>query len=150
MHRRLRALLVFTLVVFVASPASAQIVDFTILHTNDFHGQLEPVGSNPGMARVAAYIKSVRGAVGSDKVLLVDSGDSMQGSLLSNIQKGAPAIAAFNAAEFAAGLSETTTLTGDRSFFKPEPTKPPSLLLLQISCKAPATVGRRRPLPLPM
>jgi 2',3'-cyclic-nucleotide 2'-phosphodiesterase (5'-nucleotidase family) len=103
MHRRLRALLVFTLVVFVASPASAQIVNFTILHTNDFHGQLEPMGSNPGMARVAAYIKSVRGAVGSDKVLLVDSGDSMQGSLLSNIQKGAPAIAAFNAAEFAAG-----------------------------------------------
>ena len=69
----------------------------TILHTNDFHGQLEASGSNPGIARVAAAVNTVRAAVGSNKVLLVDAGDSMQGSLISNLQKGVPAVAAFNA-----------------------------------------------------
>src|SRR5512141_2215880 len=72
-------------------------VTFTILHTNDFHGQLEPSGSNPGMARVAAVVNGVRTAVGTDNVLLVDAGDEMQGSLLSNLQKGAPTIATYNA-----------------------------------------------------
>jgi 5'-nucleotidase/UDP-sugar diphosphatase len=78
-----------------AAPATP--VSFTILHTNDFHGQLEPSGSNPGMARVATYVNSVRTALGDGNVLMVDAGDEMQGSLLSNIQKGAPVIATFNA-----------------------------------------------------
>ncbi len=74
----------------------------TILHTNDFHGQLEASGSNPGIARVAAAVNTVRAAVGSGNVLLVDAGDSMQGSLLSNIQKGVPTIATFNAMGYTA------------------------------------------------
>ncbi len=82
----------------VAVPAST--TTFTILHTNDFHGQLEPAGSNPGIARVATVVKDVESTVGSDNVLLVDAGDEMQGSLLSNLQKGAPTIAAFNAMEY--------------------------------------------------
>lgn len=72
-------------------------VSFTILHTNDFHGQLEASGSNPGLARVAGVVNGVRTAKGADNVLVVDAGDEMQGSLLSNLQKGAPTIAAFNA-----------------------------------------------------
>lgn len=75
-------------------------VTFTILHTNDFHGQLEPSGSNPGMARVATYVNSVRTALGDSNVLLVDAGDEMQGSLLSNIQQGLPTIATFNAMSY--------------------------------------------------
>jgi len=81
-------------------PAS---VTFTILHTNDVHGQLEASGSNPGMARVAQVINDVRTAVGASNVLLVDAGDEMQGSLLSNLGdgtatgKGLPTIATFNA-----------------------------------------------------
>jgi len=80
-----------------AKAAPAAPVTFTILHTNDFHGQLEPSGSNPGIARVANKVNSVRSAVGDQNLLVVDAGDSMQGSLLSNIQKGAPVMAAFNA-----------------------------------------------------
>ncbi|MFN8630349.1 MAG: metallophosphoesterase [Chloroflexota bacterium] len=76
----------------VAGPAS-----FTILHTNDFHGQLQASGSNPGLARVAAVVNSIKASVGADKTILVDGGDEMQGSLLSNLQHGAPTIAAFNA-----------------------------------------------------
>jgi 2',3'-cyclic-nucleotide 2'-phosphodiesterase (5'-nucleotidase family) len=84
-----------------AAPAATTI--FTILHTNDFHGQLEASGSNPGIARVAKVINDVRTSVGAANVLLVDAGDEMQGSLLSNLGdgtatgKGKPTIAAYNA-----------------------------------------------------
>jgi len=80
--------------------AIAAPVSFTILHTNDFHGQLEPSGSNPGAARMAKKINDVRTAVGAANVLLVDAGDEMQGSLLTNLQKGYPVIATFNAMGF--------------------------------------------------
>jgi 2',3'-cyclic-nucleotide 2'-phosphodiesterase (5'-nucleotidase family) len=78
-------------------PFSVSAVDFTILHTNDFHGQLELSGSNPGMARTAKVINDVRSSVGASNVLLVDAGDGMQGSLLSNLLYGEPTIAVFNA-----------------------------------------------------
>jgi 2',3'-cyclic-nucleotide 2'-phosphodiesterase (5'-nucleotidase family) len=48
------------------------------------------------LARVAAVVNGVRSSVGAGNVLTVDGGDEMQGSLLSNLQKGAPTIAAFN------------------------------------------------------
>jgi 2',3'-cyclic-nucleotide 2'-phosphodiesterase/3'-nucleotidase len=81
-------------------------VSFTILHTNDFHGQLEPSGSNPGSARVSNFVNSVRTALGDANVLLVDAGDEMQGSLLSNLGdatptgKGMPTIAVYNAMSY--------------------------------------------------
>jgi 2',3'-cyclic-nucleotide 2'-phosphodiesterase (5'-nucleotidase family) len=92
----------------LAAPAGAPAVPvtFTILHTNDFHGQLEPSGSNPGMARVSTYVNSVRTALGDSNVLLVDAGDEMQGSLLSNLGdgtatgKGIPTIATYNAMSY--------------------------------------------------
>jgi 2',3'-cyclic-nucleotide 2'-phosphodiesterase (5'-nucleotidase family) len=88
------------------SPAAD--VTFTILHTNDFHGQLEAANatankaSNPGYARTAYVINAIRTTKGAANVLLVDSGDEMQGSLLSNLGdgtptgKGAPTIDVFN------------------------------------------------------
>lgn len=69
-------------------------VPLTILHTNDFHGNLEPAGSNPGMARMAAVIKTARKEVSNS--ILLDAGDEMQGSLLSNLKKGEPTIDLFN------------------------------------------------------
>ncbi|HSL43112.1 MAG TPA: 5'-nucleotidase C-terminal domain-containing protein [Anaerolineales bacterium] len=65
-------------------------VSFTILHTNDFHGQLEPASGIPGSARVANFVNSVRTSMGEANVLLVDAGDQMQGSLLSNMGDGTP------------------------------------------------------------
>src|SRR5512147_669145 len=65
-------------------------VTFTILHTNDFHGQLEFSGDNPGAARVAAVVDAVRTEAGTSRVLLADAGDEKQGSLLSNIGDGQP------------------------------------------------------------
>ena len=71
-------------------------VAFTILHTNDFHGNLQLAGSNPGMARVAQKVIDVRTAVGADNVLLLDAGDIMQGSLLSNLFYGESTIDVYN------------------------------------------------------
>jgi 2',3'-cyclic-nucleotide 2'-phosphodiesterase/3'-nucleotidase len=93
----------FSLFSSAVGAAPAVPVSFTILHTNDFHGQLEASGSNPGMARVATIINGVRTAKGASNVLLVDAGDEMQGSLLSNLGdgtatgKGAPTIGTYNA-----------------------------------------------------
>ncbi len=93
-------LLLLSTLLYTPPLATAAPVSFTILHTNDFHGQLEPSGSNPGAARVAQKIKDVRTAVGAANVLLVDAGDEMQGSLLTNLQRGYPLIATFNAMGF--------------------------------------------------
>lgn len=76
--------------------APNDVVTITILHTNDFHGQLDPSGSNPGYARDVAVFNQVRSAVGAENTLLLDAGDEMQGSLLSNLNKGAPVIDLFN------------------------------------------------------
>jgi 2',3'-cyclic-nucleotide 2'-phosphodiesterase (5'-nucleotidase family) len=89
----------------MAAPAGAPAVPvtFTILHTNDFHGQLEASGSNPGSARIATIVNNIRTTKGAANVLLVDAGDEMQGSLLSNLGdgtaggKGIPTIATYNA-----------------------------------------------------
>ena len=101
-----------------AAPAAAPPapVTFSILDTNDFHGQLEASStdvvkaSNPGMARTAYVINKIRAdntALGRSTVL-VDAGDEMQGSLLSNVGdgtptgKGKPTIATYNAMGYAA------------------------------------------------
>ena len=89
----------------VAMAAPSVPVTFTILHTNDFHGQLDSSlsSSNPGSARVATIVNQVRASVGAANVLLADVGDEMQGSLLSNLGDGTPTgkgkatIAAYNA-----------------------------------------------------
>lgn len=71
-------------------------VTFTILHTNDFHGNLQLAGSNPGMARLAQKVIDVRAEVGAENVLLFDGGDIMQGTLLSNLFMGESTIDVYN------------------------------------------------------
>jgi 2',3'-cyclic-nucleotide 2'-phosphodiesterase (5'-nucleotidase family)/subtilisin family serine protease len=83
-----------TEVLTVTPPTDIAVVNF--LHTNDFHGNLELAGSNPGIARMAAVINTVSGAVGAANVRLVDAGDEMQGTLLSNLKQGEPTIDLFN------------------------------------------------------
>jgi 2',3'-cyclic-nucleotide 2'-phosphodiesterase (5'-nucleotidase family) len=103
MKNKIHLMLVLILIAGLVLPASVPSraappvpVTFTILHTNDFHGNLELAGSNPGLARLATTVNNVRAVVGAGNVLLVDAGDSMQGSLLSNILQGKPVIDAFN------------------------------------------------------
>ncbi len=76
--------------------APSSIVTVTILHTNDFHGNLQASGSNPGMARTAKVINDVRAAVGAENVALFDAGDLMQSTLLSNLFKGESTMDIYN------------------------------------------------------
>ncbi len=113
MTHKIRKLLFLILILAIAIPGSSFVmpasnaqaspaapVSFAILHTNDFHGQLEwksgGSSSNPGMARVAKVVNDIRAALGAENVLMLDAGDEMQGSLLSNLQHGLPVIDAFN------------------------------------------------------
>ncbi len=66
------------------------------MHTNDFHGNLELSGSNPGISRVAHKIEQVRNEVNDANTALLDAGDIMQSSLLSNLKKGEPTIDLYN------------------------------------------------------
>jgi 2',3'-cyclic-nucleotide 2'-phosphodiesterase (5'-nucleotidase family) len=86
----------------VQPSAGPDAVTVTVLHTNDFHGNLELAGSNPGIARTAKVINDVRASVGEDNVALLDAGDLMQGSLLSNLFKGQPSIDLFNFMDYKA------------------------------------------------
>jgi 2',3'-cyclic-nucleotide 2'-phosphodiesterase (5'-nucleotidase family) len=82
-----------------ASPlAPNATITFTILHTNDFHGRLEinSAESFPGMARTGKYISDTRAALGAANVVLLDAGDMMQGSLLSNMYYGQSTIDIYN------------------------------------------------------
>lgn len=66
-------------------------VTITVLGTTDMHGNIwgysyedDKETTNNGIARVAAYIDSVRSEVGRDKVVLVDNGDLFQGTILTD------------------------------------------------------------------
>ena len=85
MLKKMQVLFVFMLILGIALPVNAAplaaddgFVNFTILHTNDFHGNLEPAGSNPGAARVATKVKEIRAAKAAlnQDTLLFDAGEA--------------------------------------------------------------------------
>ncbi len=78
------------------STAPDETVTITLMHHNDFHGNLDLAGSNPGMARLAYKINEVRAEVGISNTLLLDAGDIMQGTLLSNLFYGESTIDVYN------------------------------------------------------
>ena len=84
--------------IFSAGDASAKVIDVTILHTNDLHGhlrgertdsELNPYGLG-GSARLKTLIDRVR-ATGSN-TLLLDGGDSGQGSISYSVDAGVNAL----------------------------------------------------------
>jgi 2',3'-cyclic-nucleotide 2'-phosphodiesterase (5'-nucleotidase family) len=73
-------------------------VQATLLHTNDFHGRLEPdyLGRG-GAAYLAGAINLIRDAVGDENVLLLDAGDEFfGGSPISELLLGESTIDVFN------------------------------------------------------
>ncbi len=76
--------------------------ELVILHTNDTHSHIDPVrsGEEAGLGGVierAAYVDSVRNAVGKDRVLLVDAGDFSQGTSYFTLMKGDVEVDVMNA-----------------------------------------------------
>ena len=97
-------LLVLTLVLPTAALADGpDLRTVTVASTNDFHGALigrvhswshgDVVGSSDW---VAGYINIVRNKQGANEVLLLDAGDIMQGTLISNYFYGVSTIDIYN------------------------------------------------------
>ena len=80
MSKKIFKLLVLIIILAMIIPASASgashIVDFTLLHTNDFHGRLETdYRGRGGSAYLADKVNDVRAALGEENVVLMDAGD---------------------------------------------------------------------------
>ncbi|MBK1649032.1 bifunctional metallophosphatase/5'-nucleotidase [Rhabdochromatium marinum] len=99
------ALAVATLLVAALAPPLAlagEALPLTLLHFNDFHGQLDPV-ENPddspttsghlgGIARLAGLVQSIRAEEPTRPVVLLFGGDLLQGTVTSTVFLGLPDI----------------------------------------------------------
>ena len=84
----LSILLFLLLIVFIAQSFVPERVQITILGTTDLHGNINPIdyytdkADNRGLAKIATLIKRVRKE--QPNMLLIDSGDTIQGSPLES------------------------------------------------------------------
>jgi 5'-nucleotidase / UDP-sugar diphosphatase len=87
------------------TPAAAETVDLTILHINDFHGNLlstpGKAGKPPtgGMAYIAKMVAEER-EKNPEGTLLLSAGDMFQGTPISNLFRGKPVIETMNRTGF--------------------------------------------------
>lgn len=101
---RIPAVLTALLFVFASSflsPSAAGTVDLTLLHINDFHGNLLPKPGKEGkpatggMARIAKMVAEER-EKNPGGTLLLSAGDMFQGTPISNLFRGKPVIETMN------------------------------------------------------
>lgn len=94
---------------------SEGVVEFRILHWNDFHGELgEHVVDGtwvPGAARLAAFVKTEEAGVDPNQVLLLDAGDWYEGSSFSRPSRGAKVL------EFYKSLGVDAITLGNHEFW---------------------------------
>ena len=102
---------------------SAASLDAYMLTSADFEALAKTYGRVGGMDRVATIVKAIRAERGNDRVLLLDGGDSLQGSFTALNSKGADMIAVMQALgieattghwEFTLGAERVTELFGTR------------------------------------
>jgi 5'-nucleotidase/UDP-sugar diphosphatase len=84
-----------------AESNKAGYISIKILSVNDFHGALAETGRNPGIAKLAAFLKA-ESAQNSDSTIIVSAGDMFQGTPDSNLLHGRPVMNAMNESGFAA------------------------------------------------
>lgn len=70
------------------------ITKIDILTTNDFHGKLEG-GYEAGASKLAAYMNYYK-AMNPEGTLILDAGDSFQGTPMSNLLRGKPVVEMMN------------------------------------------------------
>jgi 5'-nucleotidase/UDP-sugar diphosphatase len=86
----------------VAGDTCAEGHRLTLLHFNDFHGQLEPyvepetAASVGGIARLASAVEQVRAEDPGRPVLLLFAGDLLQGTVTSSLFLGVPDVVFFD------------------------------------------------------
>lgn len=108
---RFLALLLFGLAAWAGEP-----VRLIVLHTNDLHGQLEPLPPSPirsvlrgqpagGFAHLVSIVQAARREAADTKasILLLDGGDIFQGTPIGNETRGEAVVEAMNAASYDAG-----------------------------------------------
>ncbi len=94
-----------SLIAFLPSVSSAgetneqEVID--ILTVNDFHGALSENGKNPGMAKLAAFLRE-EVAKNPTGTIIISAGDMFQGTPESNMLYGKPVVEAMNELTFAA------------------------------------------------
>ena len=79
-------------------------VTLSIVGTSDLHGAAFPRDGRGGLALLAGFVKNLRAARALDggAVLLLDSGDTFQGDVESNLSEGALIVDAYNAMGYTA------------------------------------------------
>jgi 5'-nucleotidase / UDP-sugar diphosphatase len=107
MTKQLKIIVLMTMTIVLVIPFSVfanpqspeQVIEFTILHTNDFHGRLETDSAGRGgAALIATAIKDIRADVGAENVALLDAGDvALAGPPISQLVGGQSTIEVFNA-----------------------------------------------------
>jgi 5'-nucleotidase len=87
-----------------AGADDAALVTLSIVGTSDLHGVASPRNGIGGLSLLAGYVDNLRAARASDggAVLLIDSGDTFQGDVESNLSEGALIVDAYNAMGYAA------------------------------------------------
>uniref|UniRef100_A0A7V4NFY5 Calcineurin-like phosphoesterase domain-containing protein n=1 Tax=Fervidobacterium pennivorans TaxID=93466 RepID=A0A7V4NFY5_FERPE len=87
-----RKVLVGILILFAVVLLFAETREIVILHTSDLHGYIYPVDyatnkpANYGLAKVASVIKEQRQKYGEGNVIVIDTGDLIQGSPMEYYQ----------------------------------------------------------------
>src|SRR4029453_8717954 len=82
-----------------AAPDQRPLVTLSIVGTSDLHGTAFPRNDLGGLPLLAGYVNNLRAARASDNgaVLLIDSGDTFQGGIESNLSEGALVVDAYDA-----------------------------------------------------
>ncbi|NQZ58610.1 MAG: bifunctional metallophosphatase/5'-nucleotidase, partial [Lentisphaeraceae bacterium] len=91
--------LTLSLILFLGGQLSAKTVSVRILQTTDIHCHIESSGAQNdegGWLRLATLVKQHRTEVGRKNTLLIDCGDTIQGSLSALVSKGEAAIDMLN------------------------------------------------------
>jgi 5'-nucleotidase len=87
-----------------ATPDQPALVTLSIVGTSDLHGAAVPRNGLGGLPLLAGYVNNLRLARAADggAVLLIDSGDTFQGDIESNLSEGALVVDAYNAMGYTA------------------------------------------------
>jgi 2',3'-cyclic-nucleotide 2'-phosphodiesterase (5'-nucleotidase family) len=96
----------------VPAPANPPTVTLSIVGTADLHGRVFEDAGRGGLALFGGYLANLRAARAADggAVVLLDSGDTWQGGIESNLSEGALVVDAYNA------LGYTAAAPGNHDF----------------------------------
>jgi len=87
-----------------SAATSPDVVTLSVVATTDLHGNLAPHDGRGGLVAFGGYVRNLRAARADDggALLLVDSGDTFQGGIESDLSEGAVVVDAYAALGYAA------------------------------------------------